>query len=58
MGEYEGYEFEIRDAEEEVWLLFKKVGNYCSYLDDLRFVVIKIILLLKVKSLIVVGNGG
>lgn len=58
VGEHEGHESETRDAEEEVWPPFKKVGNYCPYSDDPRFAVTKIILSPKAKSLTVAGNGG
>ncbi|KAL9956887.1 hypothetical protein ACROYT_G038440 [Oculina patagonica] len=58
VGEHEGHESEARDAEEEVWPPFKKVGNYCPYSDDPRFAVTKIILSSKAKTLTVAGNGG
>ena len=58
VGEHEGHESETRDAEEEVWPPFKKVGNYCPYSDDPRFAVTKIILSTNSKSLTVAGNGG
>lgn len=58
VGEHEGHDSEPRDAEEEVWPPFKKVGNYSPYSDDPRFAVTKIILSPKSKTLTAAGNGG
>ena len=58
VGEHEGHDSEARDAEEEVWPPFKKVGNYSPYSDDPRFAVTKIFFSVASKTLTVAGNGG
>lgn len=58
VGEHEGHDSEAREAEEEVWPPFKKVGNYCPYSDDPRFAVTKIIFSSASKTMTVAGNGG
>lgn len=58
VGEHEGHDSEAREAEEEVWPPFKKVGNYCPYSDDPRFAVTKIVFCSSNKTMTVAGNGG
>ncbi|KAM7448355.1 Lethal(2) giant larvae protein 1 [Porites harrisoni] len=58
VGEHEGHDSEAREAEEEVWPPFKKVGNYCPYSDDPRFAVTKIVFCASNKTMTVAGNGG
>ena len=58
VGEHEGHDSEAREAEEEVWPPFKKVGNYCPYSDDPRFAVTKIVFSAAAQTMTVAGNGG
>ena len=58
VGEHEGHDSEAREAEEEVWPPFKKVGNYSPYSDDPRFAVTKIVFCASNKTMTVAGNGG